>query len=69
MSAQWYIILIQSIERDTMLGYTDNDLTNMMYGVDTAMLLIDSNENPAIYNYLVTTSDFLKGLWAEGYFD
>ena len=69
MSAQWYIILIQSIERDTMLGYTDNDLTDMMYGVDTAMLLIDSNENPAIYNYLVTTSDFLKGLWAEGYFD
>lgn len=52
-----------------MLGYTDNDLTDMMYGVDTAMLLIDSNENPAIYNYLVTTSDFLKGLWAEGYFD
>ena len=69
MSAQWYIILIQSIERDIMLGYTDNDLTNMIYGVDTAMLLIDSDENPSIYNYLVTTSDFLKGLWAEGYFD
>jgi len=52
-----------------MLGYTNEDLTNMKYSVDTAILLIYSDENPAIYNSLVTTSDFLAGLWAEGYFD
>ena len=52
-----------------MLGYTLEDLNNMIYGVDNAMLLINSDENPAIYNYLVTTREFLQGLWAEGYFD
>ena len=52
-----------------MLGYTLEDLNNMTYGVDNAMLLINSDENPAIYNYLVITRDFLQGLWAEGYFD
>lgn len=52
-----------------MLGYTLEDLNNMVYGVDNAMLLINSDENPAIYNYLVTARDFLQGLWAEGYFD
>ena len=52
-----------------MLGYTLEDLNNMVYGVDNAMLLINSDENPAIHNYLVMARDFLDGLWAEGYFD
>ena len=52
-----------------MLGYTLEDLNNMVYGVDNAMLLINSDEHPAVYNYLVTARDFLQGLWAEGYFD
>ena len=52
-----------------MLGYTLEDLNKMVYGVDNAMLLINSDENPAIHNYLVTARDFLQGLWAEGYFD
>jgi hypothetical protein len=52
-----------------MLGSTLEDLNNMVYGVDNAMLLINSDEHPAIYNYLVTTREFLQGLWAEGYFD
>lgn len=52
-----------------MLGYELNDLNNMVYGLDNAILLINSDENPAIYNYLVTARDFLQGLWAEGYFD
>ena len=45
-----------------MLGYTKEDLNDMIYG-------INSDENPAIHNYLTTASDFLQGLWAEGYFD
>lgn len=52
-----------------MLGYELNDLNNMVYGLDSAILLINSDENPAVYNYLVTARDFLQGLWAEGYFD
>ena len=54
---------------EIMLGYTMNDLNNMKYGVDSALLVLDSDEHPAIHNYLVTASDFLGGLWAEGYFD
>ena len=52
-----------------MLGYTTQDLNNMKYGVDSALLVLDSDEHPAIHNYLVTASDFLGGRWAEGYFD
>ena len=52
-----------------MLGYTAEDLTNMKYSVDTAVLLINADENPAIHNYLIMAHDFLQGLWAEGYFD
>jgi hypothetical protein len=52
-----------------MLGYTQRDLANMIYGVDQADLLINPDENPAIHNYLVMAQGFLQGLWAEGYFD
>jgi hypothetical protein len=52
-----------------MLGYTKEDLDNMIYGIGSADLLINSDENPAIHNYLVTAHEFLQGLWAEGYFD
>jgi len=52
-----------------MLGYTEEDLNNMRYGIETADMMINSDENPAIHNYLVMASDFLGGLWAEGYFD
>jgi hypothetical protein len=52
-----------------MLGYTKEDLDNMQYGVDCVLLMINSDDNPAIFNYLTTTSEFLGGLWAEGYFD
>jgi hypothetical protein len=52
-----------------MLGYTKEDLDNMMYGINSADLMINADENPAIHNYLVMAGDFLAGLWAEGYFD
>jgi hypothetical protein len=52
-----------------MLGYTQKDLADMTYGVYQADLLINADENPAIHNYLVTTHDFLMGLYAEGHFN
>jgi hypothetical protein len=52
-----------------MLGYKYNDLVNMIYGIQNADLIIDSDENPAIHNYLVMASDFFAGLLAEGYFE
>jgi len=52
-----------------MLGYTEGDLIDMIYGVETANLMIDADKHPAIHNYLVTTIDFLKGLESQGYFE
>ena len=52
-----------------MLGYTQRDLADMSYGIHSADLLINADENPAIHNYLVKAGEFLDGLWAEGYFD
>jgi hypothetical protein len=40
-----------------MLGYELQDLNDMTYGIDSALLMINQDENPA------------NGLWAEGYFD
>jgi hypothetical protein len=50
-----------------MLGYKEEDILSMIYGVSSADLLIDADENPAIHNYLVMTSEFLEGLLAEGH--
>ena len=52
-----------------MLGYTKEDLDNMVYGIKTADFMLDADQNPAIHNYLVMASDVLSGLWAEGYCD
>jgi hypothetical protein len=54
---------------ETMLGYTNQDLADMVYGVYQADFLINADENPAIHNYLVMTHDFLMGLLAEGHFN
>ena len=52
-----------------MLGYEETDLNDMRYAIDCAILLINNDENPAIVRDLAKASDFLDGLWAEGYFD
>ena len=52
-----------------MLGYEETDLNDMRYAIDSALLMIDENENPAIVRDLAKASDFLDGLWHEGYFD
>ncbi len=49
-----------------MLGYTERDLADMIYGVYQADLLINADENPAIHNYLVKAHDFLLGIHNEG---
>lgn len=49
-----------------MLGYTERDLADMIYGVYQADLLINADENPAIHNYLVKAHDFLMGIAVEG---
>jgi len=52
-----------------MLGYLNSEIDEMMYAIQTADLMIDSDENPAIHNYLVMAHEFFEGLIAEGYLD
>ena len=49
-----------------MLGYTEKDVVEMIYGIKSAMLLIDTDENPAIHRYLNNSADFLEGMLVEG---
>ena len=50
-----------------MLGYNTKDIMEMAYGVESAMMLINADENPAIIRFLDNTKDLLAGLLAEGY--
>lgn len=50
-----------------MLGYTYDDLTHMIESVNIAYEIIDGPAD--IDKGLEKASDFLQGLWAEGYFD
>ena len=50
-----------------MLGYKLKDLNNMIHQINIAYEIIDG---PAeVEKGLEMASDFLQGLWAEGYFD
>lgn len=49
-----------------MMGYTEDDIEQMKYGIQSAILLINTDENPAITRYLQETADFLDGLLVEG---
>ena len=50
-----------------MLGYKVTDIEEMLYGVETAAMLINTDENPAIARYLINTVEFLSGILAEGH--
>lgn len=50
-----------------MLGYTYEDLSHMIESISIAYEIIDVPAD--VDNGLVKASDFLNGLWAEGYFE
>ena len=50
----------------SLMGYTEDAVADMLYGVDNAILLIDNDENPAIVRYLQDAADFLTGMLEEG---
>lgn len=51
-----------------MLGYESKDLDAMTYAVGKASKFIPSDKT-SILKGLEDAEMFLKGLWAEGYFD
>ena len=50
-----------------MLGYSEEDLNKMIASINIAYEIIDGPAH--IEAGLMQASDFLQGLWAEGYFD
>ena len=50
-----------------MLGYKIQDIEEMLYGIESAALLINTDENPAIARYLINAAEFLSGILAEGH--
>ena len=52
-----------------MLGYSKEDLDEMTNAIDSAMTTVNPDDDPWLHSRLYMASDFLKGLWAEGYFD
>ena len=57
-----------------MLGYTKDDLDEMINSVHDAKLFYirtpsDLMDKSLLTEGLLKTNDFLQGLWAEGYFD
>ena len=51
-----------------MLGYTKDDLNEMIDATYLAMHYVPEGQTKLMEN-LAGTNDFLQGLWAEGYFD
>ena len=50
-----------------MLGYKQENIEEMIYGIESSLLMIDTDKNPAIARYLINTVDFLSGILAEGH--
>ena len=57
-----------------MLGYTKEDLDQMINAVHDAKLFyilnsgVEQIDKDLLVDALLKTNDFLQGLWAEGYF-
>jgi hypothetical protein len=49
-----------------MLGYKDTDVIDMVDALDSALLMINSDDDPWLYNNVWRAKDFLEGLLAEG---
>jgi len=52
-----------------MLGYTKKELDEMVNAIQSAITTVNSDDDPWLHSRLYMASEFLQGLWAEGYFD
>ena len=50
-----------------MLGYTFENIVEMIYAIKTVRAKIDAGDAFDIHSYLGNTVDFLEGILAEGY--
>ena len=52
-----------------MLGYTKTDHKDMLLAVESVLTTVNSDNDPWLYNNLVTVIEFIEGLDSEGYFE
>jgi len=52
-----------------MLGYEMADVDEMINAIQSVITTVNSDDDPWLHRNLTQASDFLSGLWAEGYFD
>lgn len=52
-----------------MLGYCKEDIDEMISAIHAALTTVNSDDDPWLHDNLFRATDFLNGLWAEGYFD
>jgi hypothetical protein len=52
-----------------MLGYTEKELDDMIYAIQSVITTVNSDDDPFLHGNLWKAQEFLQGLWAEGYFD
>jgi len=52
-----------------MLGYSENDLDEMIGGIQIAISTLEKGEdNEEVLEWLNKTMEFLQSLWDKGYF-
>jgi hypothetical protein len=52
-----------------MLGYTEKDVDEMIYAIQSVLTTVNPDNDPFLHGNLCKAQEFLEGLWAEGYFD
>ena len=51
-----------------MLGYTEEDLDEMIGAIQSALTKVNSDDDPWLHGNLYKAEEFLRGLWEEGHF-
>lgn len=50
----------------SLMGYAEEDIEDMKYGIQCARLMINADKNPAIDRFLQEAHSLLDGLLVEG---
>lgn len=69
LSSTYYYEHYRKVLGRIMLGYTGEDLDEMIGAIQSALTTVDDTDDPWLHGNLNKAMEFLQGLWAEGYFD
>ncbi len=63
----WMKIAEGLSHKPNFINYTYRD--EMISAVHSVLTTVDSNDDPWLHDNLFKVTEFMNGLWAEGYFD